>query len=561
MESATAYANGILSGAIDACEYVKLACKRHLDDLKKQDDPDYPYYFDPAKAERVCCFVEMMIFTSGKWQRQKIQLQPWQLFITATVFGWMKRSNKKRRFREAYIECPRKQGKSEYSAALGHYMLTADGELGAEVYCGASTEKQAWEAFSAARKMALWNEEYLSAFGLTVGAKNISLLSNGSKFEPLIGDPGDGGKPSFAIIDEFHEHTTPNLYDTMKTGTASREQPLTWIITTAGSNSSGPCYAKHEEAIKVLQGGLDNPELFAVIYTIDTKDDWKDFSVWKKANPNFGVSALEDDLRGKYRDAMQLAHRQNINKCKHLDIWSNAAVGFINMAKWDECARPEIKFEDFAGQLCWVGIDLASKIDLTAMMFLFRTMEQNDFAEFLPGNYTLFGKFYLPEDTVNLPENKYYQAWAAEGLLTVTPGARTDYAYLEQDLRAAAEMFRIRELTYDPREAEYLMQEIRLWADFPCIEVNQSPLYISEPMKEFEALYLSGKLLHDGNSLLRWQASNVIRKDLRNKAFYPSKSRNENKIDGIVAAIMALSRAMVHDNSSSVYETRGFIQL
>jgi phage terminase large subunit-like protein len=161
----------------------------------------------------------------------------------------------------------------------------------------------------------------------------------------------------------------------------------------------------------------------------------------------------------------------------------------------------------------------------------------------------------------NLPENKYYQAWAADGLLTVTPGARTDYAYLEQDLRAAAEMFCIRELTYDPREAEYLMQEIRVWADFPCIEVNQSPLYISEPMKEFEALYLSGKLLHDGNSLLRWQASNVVKKNLRNKSFYPSKSRNENKIDGIVAAIMALSRAMIHYNSSSVYETRGFIQL
>ena len=184
---------------------------------------------------------------------------------------------------------------------------------------------------------------------------------------------------------------------------------------------------------------------------------------------------------------------------------------------------------------------------------------QNSFAEFIRGSYALFGKFYLPEETVNLPENAHYRAWEAQGLLTATPGARTDFAFLEHDLETASEMFNIQELAYDPREAEKTMQDIRGWAGFPCIEIAQSPANMSEPMKEFEALYMSGDMLHDGNVMLRWQAANVVRKDYRHKAYLPGKTRDVNKIDGIVAAIMAQARAMIQDNSASIYETRGLI--
>ena len=316
VEAAMGYVDGVLSGRISSCRFIKLACQRHLDDLKKAEEPDYPFYFDPAKAERVCRFVEMMIHTKGKWQRQPLILEPWQLFSIVVPWGWMRRSNHKRRFTEIYEEEPRKNAKSTKLAALGNYMLTADGEPGAEVYCGATSEKQAWEVFKPARLMALWNDEYRDAFSIHVGAKNLAILDGGSKFEPVIGNPGDGSSPSYAIIDEYHEHKTPDQYDTMKTGMGAREQPMLHIITTAGTDISGPCYAKRQEAIKVLEGVLENDALFVLIYALDESDDWKDFAVWAKTNPNLGVSIFEDYLRQVHAETLASAEKQNINLCK-----------------------------------------------------------------------------------------------------------------------------------------------------------------------------------------------------------------------------------------------------
>ena len=557
VEKGMQYVSDVLDGTVEACKYIKLACQRHIDDLAKQSDPHYPYYFDPVKAERFCRFASMMIHTKGKWARKRLVFEPWQLFAFVSVFGWMKRSTHKRRFTEASLFVPRKNGKSAMSAALGNYMLVADGEAGAEVYSVASTEKQAWEVFGPARFMSLWNEEYKNAFGITVGAKNLSVLSSGSKFEPLIGSPGDGSSPHCAIIDEEHEHKTPDAVDTMATGMGSREQPLLWRITTAGTNISGPCYSNYCNCIKVLEGVIERPDVFVLIFTIDEGDDWKDFSVWEKANPNYGVSLNEEFLYKKYCESMQNAEKQNINKCKHLNVWANAAIGWINMAKWEACADPTLQMGDFKDVPCWVGVDLASKIDLAAMMFLFKIPNTGQYAEFLQGQYVLFGKYYLPEETIERPENAHYRAWRDLGLLTQTPGARTDFAYLKEDLRKFVqdEGFIVKELAYDPREAEYLMQDIREceWASFPCVEVSQSPAYLSEPMKEFEALYLSGNLKHNGCPLLKWQASNVIKKNSRNKSYYPAKERAENKIDGIVASITALSRAMAHVDETASF--------
>lgn len=551
------YVAGVLDGSIDACKYIRLACQRHVDDLDHQSDPNYPYYFDSTKAERFCRFVEMMIHTKGKWARERLVFEPWQLLAFVSVFGWMKRSNHKRRFTEASLFVPRKNGKSAMSAALGNYMLVADGEAGAEVYCLASTEKQAWEVFGPARQMCLWNSGYKDAFGITAGAKNLSVLNSGSKFEPLIGSPGDGSSPHCAIIDEEHEHKTPDAVDTMATGMGSREQPLLWRITTAGTDISGPCYSNYCNCIKILEGVIDRPDVFILIFTIDVTDDWKDFNVWKKANPNYGVSVYEEYLYKRYREAMQDAEKQNINKCKHLNVWANAAIGWINMAKWEACADPALQMNDFVTVPCWVGVDLASKIDLAAMMFLFKIPIVSQYAEFMRGKYVLLGKYYLPEETIERPENAHYRAWRDRGLLIQTPGARTDFAYLKEDLRQLVQNdgVIVKELAYDPREAEYLMQDIREceWANFPCVEVSQSPAFLSEPMKEFEALYLSENLKHNGCPVLKWQASNVIKKNSRNKSYYPAKERAENKIDGIVASITALSRAMVHVEESGSF--------
>jgi len=534
-DKATKYARDVVSRRIPACELVRLACQRHLDDLKAQKRKDFPFKWDRFKADHVCRFASNMVHVKGReWSGKKITLEGWQCFMLAVPFGWVRKKDGLRRFREIYDEIPRKNAKSTIGACIGLYMFAADGEPGAEVYSGASSEKQAWEVFGPARQMVLRNPGMRSKFGIGVGAKNLFRLEDGSKFEPVIGKPGDGSSPHCALVDEYHEHKTPDLFDTMLTGMGARSQPMLVVITTAGVDTSGPCYAKRSEAIKVLQGSIKNDQLFALIYSTDEGDDWTDMATWRKANPNFGVSIYPDFLEARRDEAVQSAHRQNIIKCKHLNIWANAGAAWINMVKWNEC-KADVQLEDFAGQDCWVGVDLASSVDFTAMMFLFRREDE----------FYLFGKYYLPEETVDLPENAHYQRWVAEGRVIATPGARTDYSYLKDDLLAAAETFNIQELAYDRKEAEFLMQSIREDVAFPCIEYEQSPAMISGPMKEFEALYLSRKLRHDGCDVLQWQASNVILRSFRTKSFYPSKERIENKIDGIVAAIMALSRAML----------------
>ena len=260
------------------------------------------------------------------------------------VFGWVRKSNGLRRFRLAYIEVPRKNAKSTLSAGVGLYMLLEDGEPGAEVYAGATSEKQAHEVFSPAVNMAKRADDLAEEYGISIPKSrqptNLAILETNSKFETLIGDPGDGGSPHLAIVDEYHEHKTANLYDTMETGMGAREQPLMWVTTTAGSNLAGPCYLQRQQVIKVLNGTLDNDEIFGIIYTLDDRDDWTDLSAWKKANPNYGVSVNADYLKSRLKIALQNPSKQNAIRCKHLNQWMNARTAWIDMQKWKRCGIP-----------------------------------------------------------------------------------------------------------------------------------------------------------------------------------------------------------------------------
>ncbi len=558
---ANQYARSITIGKVDACLYVRQACQRHLDNLEASKAADYPYRFDKDAADKICQFAENMKHIKGReWAGKFIKLQPWQIFILAVPFGWLRKADGLRRFREIYDEIPRKNGKSTLGAIIGNYMAWADGETGSEVYSGASTEKQAWEVFGPARLMIKKNAEFRDHFGIYVGAKNLACFEDASKFEPVIGNPGDGASPHCAVIDEYHEHKTSGLFDTMLTGMGARSQPMLVTITTAGTDTSGPCYAKRDEAVKILSGAMENEELFTIIYTIDLPDanglggdDWTLRSTWEKANPNCGVSVYPDFLESRRNEAIKIAGRQNILKCKHLNIWSAAGSAWINMVTWKQNTRPHIKMSDFEGEKCWLGLDFASKIDFTAMMFLFKWGK----------HFALFGKYYLPEDTINLSENDHYRRWRDEGFLIETPGARTDYRYLQDDLLEWDEKLKIQGIGYDPHEAEMLMQEIREHVNerYPVVEITQTPANLSAPMKEFEALYTNNELLHDGDPVLTWQASNVILKSTKTKKITPHKERDANKIDGIVAAIMAIKMATGVEEAPSVYEERDMIIL
>lgn len=540
VKAAEAYARQVISGKVPACKWIKLACRKHLDELKLSKSADFPYYFDPAKAERVAKFLQLLPHTKGKWasKRELIKLEGWQLFSVCIPFGWLRKKDDTRRFRTILIFVPRKNGKSIIGGGVGVYMFTADGEFGAEVYSGATTEKQAWEVFRPAKLMVDRTPELRDHYGVEVNASNMCRLDDGSRFEPVIGKPGDGSSPSCAIVDEFHEHQDSTLFDTMETGMGAREQPLMLVITTAGSSIGGPCHQLVRDAERMLEGAIDRPDLWAMLYTIDPGDDWTSEAVLIKANPNYGVSINGDFLQARQRDAMQSAAKQATFRTKHLNEWVGAKNAWLNMLRWKE-APARKSLAELEGRPCIIGLDLASKIDIAGNLLLFPPVEGDPI-------WHVHGRYYLPEVRVieELDSNTArYREFDALGLLTLTDGEVIDFEVIKEDLREFAGRFDVQQVAYDPWQATQLAQEMQA-EGLLMVEVRQTVQNISEPMKELEAMTLRKVLAHGDCPILTWMASNVIAKlDVKDN-IYPNKERPENKIDGIVGLIMAISRAI-----------------
>lgn len=565
MTPAAQYARDVVSGKIPACRFVRLACQRQLDDrarwpglsqaeAKRRGDP---YWFDKKAAERACNFIEKLPHTKGRWasKREKLRLEPWQQFRLTAIFGWKRTDNGLRRFRKAYNEIPRKNGKSAESAGVGLYMFCADDEFGAEVYSGATSEKQAWEVFRPARLMVERTPELAEFFGIEVNASNLAIPGNGSRFEPLIGQPGDGSSPSCAIHDEYHEHQTTTQSDAMETGMGAREQPLQWFITTAGDNLAGPCYDLRRYAIEVLEGRVDNPELFAIIYGLDAEDDWTTEASLRKANPNYGISVGADFLLARQREAMQSARKQNAFRTKHLNTWVGARNAFINMVRWN--AAPTAKtLEELRGRKCFVGLDLASKIDIAALIKLFPPVADDPL-------WHVHARFYLPEERVESAATTnagHYDAWAKSGWITLTPGNVIDFEFIQEDLRKLKE-FDIGAIGFDPWQATQLANTM-LKEGLPMVEIGATVKNFSEPMKQLEALVLLGQLAHPRDPVLSWMMSNVVAKLDAKDNIYPRKESEDSKIDGPVALIMALGRALFAEPAAKpVYADRGLRSL
>lgn len=540
VKAAEAYARAVVAGKVPACKWIKLACKRHLDDLKASKAKDFPYTFDPVKAERVAKFLQLLPHTKGRWasKRENIKLEPWQLFSICIPFGWIRKKDGTRRYRTIVIFVPRKNGKSIIGGGIGIYMFTADGEFGAEVYSGATTEKQAWEVFRPAKLMVERTPDLKDFYGVDVNASNMCRIEDGSRFEPVIGKPGDGSSPSCAIVDEYHEHQDSTLFDTMETGMGSREQPVMLVITTAGSSIGGPCHQLVRDAERMLEGAIDRPDLWAMLYTIDKDDDWTDERALIKANPNYGVSISSDFLLARQRDAMQSAAKQATFRTKHLNEWVGAKNAWLNMLRWKE-APPRKSLAELEGRSCIIGLDLASKIDIAGLLLVFPPVEGDPV-------WHVHGRYYLPEARVveELDSNTArYREFDALGLLTLTDGEVIEYEVIKEDLREFAGRFDVLEVAYDPWQATQLGQEMQA-EGLLMVEVRQTVQNLSEPMKEVEALVLQKKLAHGDCPILTWMASNVVAKLDAKDNIYPNKERPENKIDGIVALITAMCRAI-----------------
>lgn len=527
------YANDVMSGKLPACRWVRLACERQSRDLVNKA---LGYHFDFDKAERICRFIEKLPHVKGKWarERKRIVLVPWQKFGLTTIFGWVNKAGL-RRFREVYWEIPRKNAKSTTASGVGLYLFCADNEFGAEIYSGATSEKQAWEVFRPAKLMVDRTPALKERFAISVNAKSLTITDDGSRFEPVIGKPGDGASPSCAIVDEYHEHDTDILYDTMLTGMDAREQPLMFAITTAGVNLAGPCYSKRDYCTKVLSGELADERQFAIIYTIDEGVDWTTIEALKMANPNFGVSIFEDNILAAHHSAIQNVRLQNTFKTKRLNIWTGAKNAWMNMETWGRCPKPKT-LEQLRGRPVYVALDLASKVDVAALVMVFAPIDDDPL-------WHIHCKFYLPEDKVDEggPNASHYAAWAKLGVMTLTPGGVTDFEYIIDDLKEIKSAYEVQEVPYDPFQATYFSTTL-LTEGFPMVEMGATVKNFSEPMKEIEAFVTDGLLAHD-NPVLTWMMSNVVAKKDKKENIFPNKEFDENKIDGPVALIMGVGRA------------------
>lgn len=549
-DRATRYAADVVAGRIIACKWHRLACQRHLADIDRAaTNTIWPYTFNPDltdasgqtyfPAERICRFAELMPHIKGDWaaKGQRIVLEDWQVFCLVSIFGWVHRETGKRRFRVADLFIPRKNAKSTLAAIIGNFCLAVDGEFGAEVYSGATSQDQAFEVFRPALLMARATPRFLQRYGVRVNASNLSVAENNSKFEPVIGKPGDGASPSCAIVDEYHEHKTPELYETMQTGMGARSQPLMLVITTAGSDLSGPCYMHQVELQKILEGVIDNDQRFGVIFGIDDNDDWTTETALRKANPNYGVSVDAEFLRTQQRDAIADPRKQNTFKTKHLNTWVAAASPWLNLHRLQLAGNPDITLESMRGKPCVVGLDLASKVDVASCVFLFR--EEIDGED----HYTAISRNYLPEAAIEKPENAHYQAWVHGGHITATAGNMINLRQIQDDIIEAAETVIITEIAMDSwgsREIAPNLQE----EGFTVVDIPMQVRHLSDPMKSIAALVDDGRFRHDGNPAYVWMLSNVECSEDRNDNIFPRKARKQNKIDAAVATIIAKARSV-----------------
>jgi phage terminase large subunit-like protein len=547
---ATQYCRDIVAGTIPACKWVKLACQRHLDDLVRSRAKEFEYKFIPARAGKVCAFIERFPHVKGKWAlgAQRIHLEPWQLFIVCSIFGWVHKLTGLRRFREARVLVPRKNGKTVLGAGIGNYMFVGDGEPGSEVYTGASNKNQAKEVFSPASKMARRADGFKEWFGITIAKESMYVLDEGSKFEIVIGNPGDGSSPHCFIHDEFHEQPTFAQYDTAKTGAMAREQSLQFVISTAGVDSESPCHELEDDLKKVLDGTFINDRLFGMVFTVDDPErvvkleDGREVPYWstidavKEANPNFGVSVLAANITAEQKEAVQRASRQNAFKVKNLNIWVNAREAWMNMEKWRACADASLSIEEFLHDPCYEGADLGARIDLTSRCKVF--VRDKDGKR----HYYLFGRHYVPLDRANDGEHQHYERWLKQDMMVGFPGAEIQLSFVQKDIEEDLNRFDYARLAFDPHQALQMQQELKLrlgqdeLQQDRVVEVPQRWQYFDPAMKEIEAAVFSGRLHHNGDPVLTWAIGNVIVKPDANDNVFPRKEDNRvSKIDPATA--------------------------
>jgi phage terminase large subunit-like protein len=518
-------------------------------------------HFSSASAEHVATFFRQFLrHSKGEWAGRSFELLPWQWEdVIAPLFGWLRASGV-RRYSKAYVEIPKKNGKSTLAAAIGLYMLAGDNEEGAEVYSTATDRRQAGIVHDEAIRMVDASPELSAALEINRSSFNIAYPETKSFYRALAATPaGQEGLNAHCIIaDELHVWYGRASWDALRYAFRARRQGLLFAITTAGTDPTSVCREQHDYSKAVAAGTVSDDRQFSYIRAADPKDDWSDPEVWKKANPSLGTIIRLDDLAADYREAEKTPSAQAAFKRYSLNLWSTSSTPWIDIAKWRECAAAFTE-ADLEGQTCYAGLDLALKRDTTAIALVFPW-------ESKPGGewrYRLLTYFFLPEDTAERQRTLIpWREWAEKGHIILTPGNVADFAFIRQFIVELAGRFNLRSLAFDRMFAHQMSLQLKDDDGIDCLEFPQTIMAFAEPTATLERLILARDIEHNSNAVMDWQMGNVnVRRDANNNMRPVKPPDGEiKKIDGPVAAIMGLLLAM-RGEAPSAYETPGSLSI
>jgi len=540
------------------CKWVRLAAKRFVKDYRNKRKW---WKFDPWHGNDVCDFIEKLPHVDGVWDTPDIRLEPVQVFILVCIFGFRKKSDGTRRFSDVYIEMARKGAKSTLSGGISHYCLECENEPGAQIVVAASTREQADKVFEPARLMAVNTPDLREAFDVEVWANSITCGLNNGFIRPINSKSTtqDGWNPHVVIVDELHAHKTPGLHNVLKSSMGARKNQMMWRITTAGYDPNGVCFEQRTMVTKVLEGLVELDHYFGIIFTLDQWPDGEDEpddepldeKCWIKANPMYGVTPDKKTMRDLAKEAAVSPTAMAEFKTKRVNIWTTSKGGWLNMERWKRLAKNAV-LPDERETLVWAGVDLASVSDLTSLGLIW----------WQGSKLHITGRHYLPEAAIDERSRRgdfLYENWVDQGHLIVTPGERCDYDWIEADIKQALTQCNVQYIGFDPYNATQVINNLQK-GDAPCLDVPQVPKTMHLAMQEFERLMLGREIVHDGNPVLAWAASNVVcRRDVNdNKA--PDKKNSMDKIDPIAAVLNAMVPMLTQEGPKrSVYEERGLL--
>ena len=514
-------------------------------------------HYDEQKADRAVRFIENLCHTKGKWDGEPFWLLPWQEQIIRDIFGIVDKDGH-RQFRTAFVEIGKKNGKSELAAAVALYLLYADGEPAAEVYGAAADRQQASIVFDVARRMVEKTPALLKRSKIMAAGKRLVNYSNAGFYQVLSAEVGTkhGLNVSGLVLDEVHAQPSRKLYDVLTQGSGdAREQPLYFLITTAGTDRESICYELHLKALDIMAGRKVDPTFYPVVYGLADDDDWTDEANWYKANPSLGQTIQIGRVRDMYQEAIDNPAEENVFKQLRLNMWVSSLTRFIPEQIYDLGNEP-IDMSALEGRDCYAGLDLSSTGDITALVLMFPPRDETE-------KYIMLPFFWIPEDTIPIRVRRAsvpYDVWLQQGYLMATEGNVVHYGFIEQFICDLSEKYHILEIAVDRWNATMLTQNLE-GDGFVMVPFGQGFASMSPPTKEFYKLLMEGRIIHGGNPVMRWMAGNVVVDTDPAGNIKCTKAKSPEKIDGIVAAIMALDRAIRNGNNTteSVYDTRGLL--